>query len=289
MTCHDITTSILLLLLILWGAGCSAQNLRERNEEVPTDSSPTSSASDDDCIESVKHIYLLDADANLYKFYPPDKEFQHIATIDCSAGPNASPYSMAIARDGTAYVLYNALGCVGIYPVSIITGACGQKTAFSCGTEGFRTFGMGFVTLTANSTIEDLYIGNSSQLAILDHEDWEIDIMGELSGNPEFTGNGKGELWGFFTTTTPPRVSRLDKNTGRLLETWKLPKLSVYPSAWAFAFWGGSFYIFYAALMQTSTNVYRVEDGVMETYMINTGKRIVGAGVSTCAPLAPVL
>ena len=284
---------LFLSIVLLIFAGCGVPTTREgdKGSDPYSESDSefdTDTATSPDCPETVQQIYLLDSSANLYRFHPPSKELQQVATIDCDVGPLASPYSMAISRDGTAYILYKALGCVGIYPVSITTGVCGEKTDFACGTDGFRSFGMGFVTLTSTSTLEDLYIGNASQLAILDPEDWEVDIMGALKGNPEFTGNARGELWGFFTTTNPPQVARLDKNTGRLLDTWKLPSLSSYPSAWAFAFWGGSFYIFYAALMATSTNVYRVEDGVIEPYMIDTGKRIVGAGVSTCAPVAPV-
>ena len=66
-----------------------------------------------------------------------------------------------------------------------------------------------------------------------------IDIRG-----PEFTGNSNGELWGFFPQTNPPSVSQIDKVSGAVIQSYPLTDLSSNANAWAFAFWGGDFYIF---------------------------------------------
>ena len=66
------------------------------------------------------------------------------------------------------------------------------------------------------------------------------------------------------------------------------------PFDWAFSFWGGSFY-FYTMPDETvypnrTTNVTKYDPGTgaLDTsYMTNIGFRIVGAGVSTCAPIKP--
>jgi hypothetical protein len=57
--------------------------------------------------------------------------------------------------------------------------------------------------------------------------------------------------------------------------------------AWAFAFWGGDFWIFLQRSQDTSTTVYRFVTATqtLSTVIANTGRTIVGAGVSTCAPL----
>lgn len=73
----------------------------------------------------------------------------------------------------------------------------------------------------------------------------------------------------------------------------KLPAVET-PAAWAFSFWGGDFYLYTApdplSDPSRTTNVtrYRPSDGSVDAqYMVNIGFRIVGAGVSTCAPLEP--
>ncbi len=59
------------------------------------------------------------------------------------------------------------------------------------------------------------------------------------------------------------------------------------PSAWAFAFWGGRYYVFIEETLAPSTDVWRLDpsDGSFERVLEDTGYRIVGAGVSTCAPV----
>jgi hypothetical protein len=233
----------------------------------------------DGCSEAAKKIYLVDSDQTLYKFDPPAKVFEKIGTITCGA---SSPFSMAVTRDAVAYVL---LSGGAIFQVSTADASC-QATPYQSGQSGFSTFGMGFATDGANVTTEKLYIANSSQLAWLDTS-WKVNILGAITGDPELTGNGLGELWGFFPTAAKPHVSNIDKASGGLIATYPLPNyITNSPSAWAFAYWGGAFYIFYESDTDTSTQVYKVDaaSGQTEVWMADTGKRIVGAGVSTCAP-----
>jgi hypothetical protein len=56
-------------------------------------------------------------------------------------------------------------------------------------------------------------------------------------------------------------------------------------SAWAFAFWGGDFWLFTAPGVASRVDRYRPSDGSTVTMKSNVGFNIVGAGVSTCAPL----
>jgi hypothetical protein len=66
------------------------------------------------------------------------------------------------------------------------------------------------------------------------------------------------------------------------------------PIAWAFAFWGGHFYLFTTdydtATDTTSCSVadYDPASGLVNpAYMTDIGFNVIGAGVSTCAPTQP--
>ncbi|HVK68163.1 MAG TPA: hypothetical protein VM694_27080, partial [Polyangium sp.] len=103
----------------------------------------------------------------------------------------------------------------------------------------------------------------------------------------ELTGTGDGRLFGYYTTT-PVQVGQIDKVTGAVTNTKAITGLET-PSAWAFSFWGGSFYLYAAAgLSNSNVTKYDPATGAIDNaYMTDIGFRIVGAGVSTCAPLEP--
>ncbi|MDD5309219.1 MAG: hypothetical protein PHU25_18045 [Deltaproteobacteria bacterium] len=239
------------------------------------------------CTEAAKNVYVVDSDTTLYRFDPPSKVFDPIGKIGCPSG--GSPFSMAVARDGTAYVLFwDGMGaCVALNKVSTEDASCLGKTKFVCGAHGFNTFGMGFATDGPDTTEETLYIGkaeNQPQLASVDLDTFALNIIGPISGAPEMTGNGAGELWAFFAWETPSKVAQLDKASGAESNIVQIDQLQG-SAAFAFAFWGGDFYIFHAPA--DNTTVWKLSNGVLTSYMADTGTQIVGAGVSTCAPLKP--
>lgn len=256
---------------------------------------------DPGCAAKSKFVYVIDDANQIYRFDPSIADvsaFQSVGTLSCGSG---QPNSMSVGRDGFAYVLlgdYDLLGswsCTGIFKVSLDDAACLGQTPFQCGASGFSKFGMGFATLTAGSTEDRLYIGNTeggSELGNLDVSTGAVQVVGNLPNRGgEFTGNANGELWGFFPYETPPAIIQIDKTTAQALyrvDLDSLPSMGAATSAaWAFAFWGGSFFVFYEVEPpDTSTNVYRLDpEGVFSLYIPNTGLRIVGAGVSTCAPV----
>lgn len=249
-----------------------------------------------DCAAAATFVYVLDSDNTLYKFDPKvasKAAFTRIGVVNCGAG--TSPNSMAVARDGTAYVdLMSGSTCKGVYKVDINTAECKGATAFSCGASGFGQFGMGYSTDSASTTAETLFIGdtNASKMATLDPATGAVSVKGTLpASGPEFTGNAAGELWAFMPQASPPKVAQINKATGAALKTFNLSALKasilVSPSAWAFAFWGGDYYIFLQGDLDSSTNVWKMTaSGAVTKYIPNTGFRVVGAGVSTCAPLS---
>jgi hypothetical protein len=152
---------------------------------------------------------------------------------------------------------------------------------------------MGFATDAAGGSTDTLYIvGGSdpnnptSTLASLNTTTLQAGSLGTVSGSPELTGTGSAELWGFFPAASGPRVEKLNKASGAPLQTFQAPSLAGAPMAWAFAFWGGDFWIFLMKDTDLSTTVYQMDamTGAIKGQTSAPGRTIVGAGVSTCAP-----
>ena len=99
----------------------------------------------------------------------------------------------------------------------------------------------------------------------------------------ELTGTGDGKLFGFFATH-PATFAQIDASSGVTIEPRRLRTVRT-GRAWAFSFWGGDFWFYWAPWGHTS-HVSRLsgEDGSSRRMMQDVGFLIVGAGVSTCAP-----
>jgi hypothetical protein len=120
--------------------------------------------------DGVDLIYVVDDDNNLLSFDPrnvgtPTNPFSMIGRLNCPAGTAldgsgpATPFSMAIDRDATAWVLYSS---GRIFNVSTQNAAC-TATSFTAqqnvGGQQWDLFGMGYVTDTAGGDTEKLWIG----------------------------------------------------------------------------------------------------------------------------------
>lgn len=300
-----MTTRLIFWVFLAFGfCGCEAGEDRRGDDSLddngnlsdtgsdshnPGEDSGFGSESDslnDGCSEEAKYVYVVTTDRQLFKFDPGSKTFLEIGKIDCPV--YNTPLSMAVTRDAVAYVLYDG---GRLFRVSTSDASCeGQMANLWTGTQ--ETRGMGFATV-GNSTEEVLYTYRMrpapTQLATIDTTAWTTTAIGPMTGRPELTGTGKGELWGFFASAANgPVVARVDTNTGALTTTFDASAVGA-PESWAFAFWGGEFYIFSMQYNEPSTTVYQVSaTGQISVYMANTGMTIVGAGVSTCAPVTPV-
>lgn len=259
----------------------------------------------DGCSDEAKLIYVL-SDANeLYSFQPQQKNFTKIGTLGCQT--SMQPNSMAVDRNAVAWVNYvesdplfgdDTNGV--IYKVSTKDASCQPAPTVQLISNWFRV-GMGFSTNGDAQMGETLYItgtgtigaGNSPGLGKVNPVSFGVETLANFSPgtftgqSAELTGTGDGRLYGYFTTT-PVQVGQIDKVTGAVTKPAAITGLKT-PSAWAFSFWGGSFYL-YAASGLENTNVTKYDPAtgsVDNTYMTDIGFRIVGAGVSTCAPLEP--
>jgi hypothetical protein len=212
----------------------------------------------------------------------------------CPRNGAESPFSMSVDRDAVAWVLSSE---GSMFRVDIKNGLACTKTSFVANQVGMNLFGMGFVTNTVGGTSDTLYIAGGAEplsttttatLGTVAFPDLTVQPLNPVTGWPELTGNGNAELWGFYPSDTAPKVARIDKQTSVEDPVFQLPSLAGTARSWAFAFWGGDFWIFLArGSLDPKTNVYRVKgtDGTLTTAIENTGRRIVGAGVSTCAPV----
>jgi hypothetical protein len=246
-------------------------------------------ANGDNCSDASKLVYVVDSNNKLSKFDPMTKTFSDIGTLNCPAGLLATPFSMSIDRDTNAWVLYSDSK---LYKVNTTNLQC---TATTWSTQlGLAQFGMGFSTDVAGGTVDTLFVAGgagpsvpSSTLATLSTTNMTAMRRGDVVGWPELTGTGSAELWGFFPSAGGARIEKLDKATGSAQMTFNLPQtLAGEPMAWAFAAWGGDFWIFLMKGSETQTTVYQVggTTGQIKGMTSAPGRRIVGAGVSTCAP-----
>jgi hypothetical protein len=99
------------------------------------------------------------------------------------------------------------------------------------------------------------------------------------------TGNSNAELWGFIPAETTARVVQFNKTDGSIITSFTEPTLAGTSNGYAFAHWGGDYWVFLST--QGMTTVYQVDhtSGAITSTTPAPGRTIVGAGVSTCAPI----
>ncbi len=255
------------------------------------------------CGDGTNLIYVVDQDYHLLSFDPSgDKNvFSLIGTLSCPAGQAldgsgpATPFSMSVDRSGRAWVLYSS---GELFFVSTKDASC-TPTSFAPQQKGFDNFGMGFVSDAAGGMTETLFLAggpyanlNTGSLGTLDAASLTVTKIGALQlggqDRPELTGTGNAELYGYFPGSGA-FVAKIDKTTGKNLQTWTLSKMQGMPQDWAFAQWGGRFYIFVTLNKNNmlTSHVFYLDPVLGTTTEVtpNATYKIVGAGVSTCAPV----
>jgi hypothetical protein len=257
------------------------------------------------CSDAAKLVYVVSDENHLYTFAPnklPDvaAAFTDLGLLGCSE-PGDTVNSMAVDRHGTAYVNY-ASG--KIFRVDTKTLAC-TDTGFLPGQEGFSpNLSMGFSADSPGSSAETLYVADNTgddtqdpigkglariELAATPPRLVPLGIFtGEvMGGRCELTGTGDAKLFGFFTTL-PAHLAAIDKGNGATPGALSLPMVNASTGGYAFSFWGGSFW-FYTASDTDATRVTRHDPTTTPPTTSVAAPllpfTIVGAGVSTCAPL----
>jgi hypothetical protein len=264
--------------------------------DVPADVPPDVPTGN--CVEAgVTFIYVITAQNTLFRFYPPDgaNGFSPIGQIACP-GESTSPFSMGVDQLGIAWVVFED-GL--LYRVSTADAGC-TATPYKANQLGWTTFGMGFAA-TSTPAGESLFVAESSYdhvslgLGTIDLQSFELSLIAPFtppftppSFAVELTGTGDGRLFAFALDTPGPgsQVVEIEKATGDVISDVGLPGVGTNMSSFAFAYWGGDFYLFTADGgngSPTVVNRYDPSDGSV-TQVAVLGDAVVGVGVSTCAP-----
>jgi hypothetical protein len=249
---------------------------------------------DTNCTSAGLLIYVVDVSNLFSTFNPETLTFKDLGTLKCPDNDGATPFSMAVDQNAIAWVLFSDGNIFRVDPATL------NCTATTFNSAAFVQFGMGF-SFDPSSNTDTLFIaggptlGSSVELGMISFPALTASSIAPLSqGNPELTGTGDGQLWAFFPTDTtfgnnPAEMVQLDKQTGATLQTLPLPAISgpqFSATDWAVGFFGGAFWPFLAVGENGTTTVYEVQraTGVLTTALA-TDRNIVGAGVSTCAPV----
>jgi hypothetical protein len=266
-------------------------------EDVPetgvlvSDAAPTGA-----CATGADLVYVASEERNLYSFDPTTAAFTLLGNIDCASGVYVN--SMAIDRNATAWINY---GDGSLWQANTQHPVC-TATGFIPNQQGVGLFGMGFAAKTAGSPEDLLFIDDLSGggLGYIDLSTMTLNRLGPFTGGLandycELTGTSNASLYGFFAGSPlgdagAASVVALDPSSESAISQWPLPTVDT-GSDWAFAAWGGDFYLFTAdkyAMTDPYTSVtrFRPSDGSLTVMAQNIGFRVVGAGSSTCAPVS---
>lgn len=253
-------------------------------------------------------VYVVDDDNTLLSFDPAklatgEDPFEIVDRLECRADspwpgetPPARPFSVAVDRRATVWVLYSS---GEIFHVSTEDASC-TATDWIEGQSGFELFTMGFVSDAPDADSETLFIGGG------DSEDRGAQDLGRVDVTsltatrlaalpsaplgPELSGTGGAELYGYYPDNASGFVGEMDHTTGATVERYPLEPLAGQGTAFAFAHHGGKFYIFVteAGFAGETSRVIELDPaGPTETTVVSESRyKVIGAGVSTCAPLA---
>ena len=242
------------------------------------------------CAMGTESIYVIDEFTNhIYRFDPPTKALTDMGGLSCPTSLGATPFSMGVDRSAVAWVLYDS---GELFKAQLNNGLQCTKTTWA-GSAGLHVFGMGFSSDTPGGDTETLFIGGganqmltSYMLAKVDTNTMTATVVGTETQLPEMTGNGNAELWGFMPDATMTHVVQFDKTNGSLIKDFSEPTLTGTMTGYAFAHWGGDYWVFLIRNGEPNTSVYQVNGmtGAITSTTPTPGHTLVGAGVSTCAP-----
>lgn len=254
---------------------------------------------DCECKENADLIFLWDDSSNLWLYNPMktgEEAFERLGKPKCPTKPAQYSFSMAVDRGSNAWLLVQPSGAM--YKVDTLNEMKCIDTGHKPGTLDFTLFGMAYVEHPKDNRCEQLYMHslesdkleegpNVGKLGTLDPETMKVSMVGRINySGGELTGTADGRLFAF--SGTPGRLVEYDPKTAKVIKTTPLGNLEL-TNAFAFAFWGGDFYFFTETIPGIgNSKVTKLDykgDGSLTVVESRTPLRVVGAGVSICAPL----
>jgi hypothetical protein len=243
-------------------------------------------------------IFVLSKQAALWKFFPDTNKFTMLGPVDCGLPP--STFSMGVDREGYAWVQFSDLQ---IRKVDVTDTSNCVDPGFVPLQQGIENFGMAFVSNSASDKCDRIF-GNHyngvaqgsevSEFFSIDPVNLGVSVLGYSDyGLAEVTGTGDGRAF-LFAGPDPSDLVWVDRDSGATLEVTPLPGVKT-GGGFAFAFFAGDFYFFTDAESDMTSEVTHIDyddsdmNGKQDITVVvqDAPLRIVGAGVSTCAPVVP--
>lgn len=259
------------------------------------------------CAPKLDLIYVLSDERELWTYDPEQNVFAMVGALGCPTSDGT--FSMGVGRDGKAWIqttTSQGQGNVGdLFVLDVNDPANCSDPGYTPGANGWQQFGMGFVSNSMADPCDRLYGQhwdgspggfsegpNFGKLGVFDPMALQVTTIGATDYNgAELTGTGDGRLYAFGGSPSA-KLIQFDKTSAQVLETVPFADFPL-TSAFAFAFWGGDFYFFTEGKFPNSKVTkldYDNSDGggkALTTVNDAAPILIVGAGVSTCAPVLP--
>lgn len=264
------------------------------------------------CAAKLDLIYVLSDNRELWTYDPLSNEFALVGPLGCPTTDGT--FSMGVGRDGFAWIqttipqgVSNYVG--DLFRLDVTNPQNCVDPGYTPGANGWVHFGMAFVSASASDPCDELYGqhwngqaglwsegAGVGKLGVFDPAAMQMNTIGATNYNgAELTGTGDGRLYAFGGVPSA-KLIQFDKQSAQAIETLPFNNLPL-TNAFAFAFWGGDFYFFTLADPNGQTGTSKVtkldyDDSdnsgkALTTVHMNAPIRIVGAGVSTCAPIEP--
>ncbi|MCA9638658.1 MAG: hypothetical protein KC420_21660, partial [Myxococcales bacterium] len=265
------------------------------------------------CGDKLDLIYVLSDDRELWTYDPTFNVFSKVGDLGCPTSDGT--FSMGVGRDGKAWIqtthldLNQGIYIGDLFELDVINPANCTDPGYNPGANGWIHFGMAFVSESEQNPCDRLYgqhwngvAGQWSEgpgvgkLGVFDDIALQMNTIGPTNYNgAELTGTGDGRIYA-FGGVPDAKLIQFDKANAQAIETIPFGGFPL-TNAFAFAFWGGDFYFFTNSVpdgIGTTSKVthldYDNSEGkgqVLTTVNQNAPILVVGAGVSTCAPLKP--
>jgi hypothetical protein len=260
---------------------------------VPTDPS-TDAGVVSNCAESAKLIYLVTTSTagganELYSFNPTKtgrSAYTRIGALNCPS--SSSPQTMGVDRTGTAWVFYSD---GGLFKVDVTTARCTSARYTYPGAGLDFTMGSGFTALGGDVTKETLFLVRNGLQRFDTTALTKTFVGGSTATSGELTGGPDGKLF-VFDPAGNGRLLEVNPTNGSTtsLHGFAAGTFSNV-SAFAFARYAGSFYLFTAGTdstgffpTNTRTTLFDPQTRTTTIRDADIGVTVVGAGQSVCVP-----
>ena len=251
------------------------------------------------CSDAAKLVYVVSDCNELYSFKPDTGTFAKIGDARAARPSGATPNSMAVDRSGTAWVNFSD---GGLFKVSTSDASC-QATTFQKQQSGFQRFGMAFATNSATSAGRDAlrrrhrgHVNGGKGLAKIDLDDDEAHHARRLLGRPPRAKAPSSPAPATVASSASSRrepnatLAQIDKATGATSARPGPERREHRPGVGVLVL-GRRLLVLHLAAARSLDGHAQADEHRRQPLRPRRqdvgGFRIVGAGVSTCAPTTP--